>query len=308
MYGSLSRVMEENALCGLLGASEPYLLEYAKGNPIELVGTKKGTVKSEITEFKLFGWGQQDMTTGAQLFDKTKAEDGRHQQYNISANQLDIVPASNYWITGFTEVQPNTTYTVNIDNPVGVYYDESKQPILSGVIYNTTTFTTPPRAKHIVLTFNKDYTPFEYRNRLMLNKGLDVKPYEEYSGGFASPSEQYPQTINGVGTYVNLVIDVDGQEVETGVKLYGVQVDEYPTYVDEYGQGWLADELNLLTGTITRRINATDETKQIQILDEEVEEQIDIDILNAVVNEDKAIINNNSSAVMEIVYKAYSGG
>lgn len=308
MYGSLSRVLEENALYGLLGASEPYLLEYAKGNPIELIGTKKGTVKSEITEFKLFGWGQQTITTGAQLFDKTKAEDNKYQQYNISANQLGIVSASNYWITGYIAVEPNTAYTLDIDNPVGVYYDENKQPILSGVLYNTKTFTTPPRAKYIVLTFNKDYTPFEYANRLMLNKGFAVKPYEEYSGGYASPSEQYPQTINGVGTYIGLVITVGGQDVEINTKLYGVQTEENPTYVDEYGQGWIADELNLLTGTITRRVDATNETKQIQVLSEPVEEQINTEILDAVISEDRTGISNNSSGIMEIVYKAYRGG
>ena len=176
--------MEENALYGLLGASEPYILEYVKGNPVELKGMHTGTVKSEITEFKIFGWSQQ-----------TKTEDNKYQQY-----------------------------------------------------------------------------------------------------------------IQGVGTNGNVIISVGEQETEIEVKLYGIQNDEEPTYIDEFGQGWIADELNLLTGKVIRRVSVEDETKEVQILKEPVEENINVNILDSVIAEGNNTIENNSFAVMEIVYKAYSGG
>lgn len=308
MYGSNSRVLEENLLYGLLGASEPYILEYVKGNPVELKGMHTGTAKSEITEFKIFGWSQQTKTNGYQVFDKTKAEDNKYQQYNISENQLSIITASNFWITGFIEVEQNTSYTINVDSFAGVYYDENNQSILNDVIYNGRTFITPQGCKYIVLTFDKKLVPYTARNSIMLNKGTVQRSYEKYSGGVASPSAKYPQAIQGVGTNEKVVINVGGQEAEIEVKLYGIQNDEEPTYIDEFGQGWIADELNLLTGKVIRRVSAEDETKEVQILEEPVEENINVNILDSIIADGNNMIENNSFAVMEIVYKAYSGG
>lgn len=308
MYGSILRVNEENPLYGLLGASEQYLLEPVEGNPIVLHGTKEGTVKSEITEFKMFGWSQQIKTYGYQIFNKANAEDNKYQQYNISENQLSIVTANNFWITGFIEVEQNTTYTINTNDFAGVYYNANKEPIQSEIIYNSSTFTTPQNTKYIVLTFEKSLYPFTFRNSLMLNEGVVRKQYEEYSGCYESPSAEYPQPIDGVGTNGNTVIMIGSESVETEVKLYGIQSEENPTYIDEYGNGWIADELNLLTGKIIRRLSAEDETKEVQILSEPVEETADIDVLNVVINEDTTTIENNAFAHMLVVYKAYSGG
>lgn len=142
----------------------------------------------------------------------------------------------------------------------------------------------------------------------MLNKGTVQRSYEKYSGGVASPSAKYPQAIQGVGTNEKVVINVGGQEAEIEVKLYGIQNDEEPTYIDEFGQGWIADELNLLTGKVIRRVSAEDETKEVQILEEPVEENINVNILDSIIADGNNMIENNSFAVMEIVYKAYSGG
>lgn len=311
-YGNNSRVNLENGLYGLLGTVEPYLLEYADGVNIELKGTKSGTVESELTEFKIFGWSHQNKTQGYQLFDKTQAQDNKYQQFNFDAGMISIVSASNYWITGFIEVEANKTYTINLDKPIGVYYNNNKEVITGNVIYEQKTFTTPSDAKYVVITFEKTNTPFDMKEQLMLNEGNTTKPYEDYTQGKQSPSTDYPQTIDGVGTLETLKVIVDGVEQEIDIKLYGMQVEETHdniTYADEYGQGWLADELDIINGKLIRRVSAEDETKEVQILEEQTEQSIETEtILNMIIPESNSIVTNNSSANMEIVYKAYSGG
>ena len=310
-YGSNSRVNLENGFYGLLGAVEPYLLEYASGESVELRGTKLGTIKSELTEFKVFGCSQQNKTQGLQLFDKTQAQDNKYQQFNVGAGMTSIVSASNYWITGFIEVEPNKTYTINLDKPIGVYYNSNKEVITSNVVYEQKTFTTPSNAKYIVVTFEKTNTPFSMKEQLMLNEGNIEKAYEDYTQGKKSPSVDYPQHIDGVGTLKPLTISVGGVEQEINIKLYGIPVGETYnniTYVDEYGQSWLADELDIINGKLIRRVSAEDETKEVQILEEQTEQNIETEILDMIIPKRNTIVTNNSSAYMEMVYKAYSGG
>lgn len=306
IYGSNSKVMLENGLYGLLGASERYILELAEGNPITLHNIRDGTLKSELTEFRIFGWSMQTVTTGAQLFDKTKAEDNKYQQFNVSANQMGIVSANNYWITGFIELKPSTQYASNY-NLTGVFYDENKKPILSQIVYSVKTFRTPVNCKYAVFTFEKELFPYNLRHSLMVCEGTVVVPHEEYSNGVASPSEQCPQPITCAGSNGGLNITIGDSEHKTNYLLCGIQVSDGHvnyTYQDEYGQKWVADELDIVSGKIIRRLEAS-ETKGISILPKQSEEVIAVSNLHELeLYAGNVTIQNDSMAYMKIVYKA----
>lgn len=306
--GSNSKVMLKDTYMGLLGATERYILEYAEGSPLYLRSTRSGTVETEITELKLFGWAQQTKTNGYQVFDETKAEDGRYQKYDTNSD-MTIVSASNYWISGIVELEPNTSYSSNM-NLTGVFYTEDKQPIKSWIVYNAKTFRTPTNCRYVVFNFEKVLYPFKTKHELMLNKGSYVYPYEEYSNGLKSPSVEFPQHVNGAGTEQTLAVTINETQTEFEQKLYGLEVPEnYQniTYVDEFGQAWVADELDLINGKLIKRVKAS-ETEGISVLEEFETKTIDVSsLLNVQIPEGNIEIRNNGSAYMKCVYKA-SGG
>lgn len=214
MYNSLRRVMEEeNAIYGLLGAYERYVYANVEGNPITLTDTKGNTFVKDVEQLNIYGWSKQETTTGAQLFDKREAKAGYFQQYNLDQGILSIVKSTAHWITGYIALEAGKTYTTNIPNPVGVFYDKDKQPITTEILYNKTTFTTPENTAYLVMTFEESVYSISNIEIIMLNEGTTLKAYEKYTGGKPSPSPDYPQEIVSAGSDGKIGIEVRGKNL-----------------------------------------------------------------------------------------------
>ncbi len=161
------------------------------------------------------GWTEQAKTTGAQLFDRSLAEDNKYQNFDISSNDFSIVQNDGFWITGKIPVKPNTTYTINA-NAFGAYYSDADTPITT-TFKEENPFVTPENANYVCLNLKKSNYPFG--SDIMLNEGTTALPYEPYTGGQPSPSPDYPQEIVSSGSW-----DETAQKWEYEINMAGAQL------------------------------------------------------------------------------------
>ena len=100
---------------------------------------------------------------GKNLFDKSKVKREKYQNYNISNGAFSITDHSNYKVTDYIRVKPNTPY-VSINLGDGAYYTINKKPIKT-TICKAGNFTTPNEAYYVVLnmpiTQDEDVVRFE---------------------------------------------------------------------------------------------------------------------------------------------------
>lgn len=121
------------------------------------------------------------MTTGAQVYDQSLAEDNLYQNYDTVNQNLTISNNPNYWISGKVPVKPNTTYSINKKCSGGCFYSDENTPITTSVILDGTTFTTPENCNFVVVNFTKTSVSFD--TFIMMNVGSVALPWEPYTGG-----------------------------------------------------------------------------------------------------------------------------
>ncbi|TXJ87486.1 hypothetical protein FSZ06_05705 [Enterococcus gallinarum] len=99
------------------------------------------------------------LTVGKNLFDKSKATDGKYVLY--TNGKLDNNPS--FCVSDFIAVKPNTAYTKNDNQQFAFYATANQDSYLSGIA-SATTFTTPSGCYFVRISIrltNKDIFQFE---------------------------------------------------------------------------------------------------------------------------------------------------
>ncbi len=145
--------------------------------------------KKPLKGLKVYGRSKQVTTTGAQLLDQTKATaNGWNIKYDIPLEKSKTYTFTN----GEKAANSVAIFGVNpdeADENLSVKYLSPKESY---------TFTCAKDYASILLggSDEKTVTDGEY----MLNAGSAQLPWEPYTGGVPSPSPDYPQEIESVGT------------------------------------------------------------------------------------------------------------
>lgn len=95
----------------------------------------------------------------------------------------------------------------------------------------------------------------------MINFGDKPLPYEPYTGGKPSPSPEYPQKIVSAGDNGALEVKVTDSDkknqqliIQMPNGLPGIPVNKDGNYIDENGQQWICDEVDLGRGKYVQRV------------------------------------------------------
>lgn len=183
------------------------------GNPALLEGVKG----NRFTSLTLHGKSTQGSTTGAQLFDVSNAD--VVQMYiansgigNFKENYSVIIP-----------IKPSTSYTISEKNNkifrVAIteeYPIESAPTLFKEVTLTYKNITTPnnlPNGNFLMIQLYGNFNHAPDFSGLMLNEGSTIKPYEPYTGGTPSPSQEYPQEIESAGQSGEIGVEVLGKNL-----------------------------------------------------------------------------------------------
>lgn len=210
----------------------------------------------KIQDMILYGNSEQESTTGAQLYDVSKAQIG--VAWNGATNTARAVV--------YVDVEPNTTYTIsgNFSALDSVHWfekvSESDTTFLTDVVLSgTKTITTTNTTGFIAVQFNKDGIVLsDVENaKVMLNAGTIALPWEPYTGGIPSPNPDYPQEIKSV---VNPVITLsDGENSQTATlpfTLNAIPVSEGGNVTID-GQQYISDYVDISNKKIVRNVGIT---------------------------------------------------
>ena len=164
------------------------IVETAQGETMTLTDSSDKLFRG----LRVFGRSTQAKTTGAQLFDVTNVDMKTILNIDGTTNANGSIHTS-----GFIKVSPNTTYSVSKTRQNrGKFYNLEKKPLTTDkfdfeLSNNGDKFTTLESVEYVRFSI---YETVDL-NTLMMNQGDTLKPYEPYSGGFHSPSPDYPQPI-----------------------------------------------------------------------------------------------------------------
>lgn len=153
--------------------------------------------------FAMWGKTEQRKTSGAQLFDVTNVDMKTILNVDGTTNANGSIHTS-----GFIKVSPNTTYSVSKTRQNrGKFYNLEKKPLTTDkfdfeLSNNGDKFTTSESVEYVRFSI---YETVDL-NTLMMNQGDTLKPYEPYSGGFPSPSPDYPQPIETTDQPVTITV------------------------------------------------------------------------------------------------------
>lgn len=142
------------------------------------------------------------------LFDKSKRTDNSRVVYTSG----EIGALNGVFVSDFTSIDPNTTYTFNIVSSISgktghlfALYDENKNFVNTGSHEATTatvyTFTTPSDVAYI--RFNGDMSSVD---SIMLNEGSTALPYEPYGNSWTNTPHYIHNT--STDTITNLPADI----------------------------------------------------------------------------------------------------
>ena len=224
LCGTINRVLIGN-ICGgslKLVAGEVEDLngydEFSQALPYPLFKLKSGTLgeilddTGEIYIANGDGVVTSGVTNGWQLFDITKAEDNKYQQYDVSGGNTSIVAGSNYWSTGYIDLKEKskrngeTTVFLSLGCTSGMFYDSEKNVITSTTLHDISvsanfsekTVTIPDNARYLYLSFSKTdyawYYPNKFNIMMVCLGGYHF--YEEYTGGMSAPNILYPAVFS----------------------------------------------------------------------------------------------------------------
>lgn len=170
-------------------------------------------VKEKVKTINIDGNSYQETTEGYNLFDKSTANIGKTLN---TQGELQGDSGSGFSTSDYIQIEPNTNYYLYNVLPTyyvrtcGIYDDNKgfiKAVNLSGSNVGNLLILTPANAKYIRITYKTSDVDI-----VQVTKGINLLPYEPYTGKMPSPSPDYPQNIeviNGVNLF-------DKNKVTTG--------------------------------------------------------------------------------------------
>ena len=203
-----------------LGISTPQPPNYDR---VELEGAGMlvlpNSLDAPLERLELGGKTEQVTTTGKNLANPSEFVIG-----TIAGDTGNIIGLKQYIATGYIPVIPGKRYSTSCGNKFLAHaifaYDKEKTKI--NTVINMSS-EMPEGAAYIRLSYKKiDMTNVtesdmeELKKVCMVNEGSTVLPYEPYTGGKPSPSQEYQQEVKNTGK-----LNADTQKYEVGVKVTG---------------------------------------------------------------------------------------
>lgn len=214
IYGrnDMVNIEPNKKIYGSLGKTEKWFLKTVEGNPVTMANSRKGSFEKEVTEFDLYGWSEQETTTGKNLFDASDVSKG----YVSDDSGSNIVEANSY-CSNFIAVSAKTKYYLYSSQDSGrwgAFYDSSKTFILGIATdkYNSV-FETPENAAYVRFTVNYNNNNPDFARNVIFAKSDVAVPFEPYTGGKPSPSPEYPQEIVSAGENGSIDVEITGKNL-----------------------------------------------------------------------------------------------
>lgn len=200
--------------------------------------------ESPFLGLKQYGRTEQVRTTGAQLFDISKA-----RPYGDAYGLTTTIDSD--WITiEGTCTSTNTDASFRfLSYPAGLYGNKFGLDIKTNVGTTGAYAYVNETENSIAIRFSLAVgATIKLVFRLMVNSGDTTLPWEPYTGGIPSPNMDYPQDLVSTGEKGNIITSVtDGADnIQTLIHttpngLPGIPVTSGGNYTDETGQQWIAD-------------------------------------------------------------------
>lgn len=217
IYGrnDMVNIEPNKKIYGSLGKTEKWFLNTVEGNPVTMANSRKGSFEKEVTEFDLYGWSEQETTTGKNLFDASDVSEG----YVSDDSGSNIVVANSY-CSNFITVSAKTKYYLYSGQDVGrwgAFYDSNKTFILGiGQDKYNSVFETPENAAYVRFTVNYNNNNPDFARNVIFAKSDVAVPFEPYTGGKPSPSPEYPQEIVSAGENGSIDVEITGKNLFGG--------------------------------------------------------------------------------------------
>ena len=156
--------------------------DYVTGNPpipAFFEGMESVFEQELVTDEKDKNYGKYKVNVkavGKNLFNKDTVIKGKYQNCNTNTNDFTIANHSNYSISDFVPVKPNTQYTISgTDIKYHAYYDRNKEPITTTGTTNTS-FTTLSNAYYMIFNLNST----DDLSKIQIEQGTKATEYEPY--------------------------------------------------------------------------------------------------------------------------------
>lgn len=227
------------------------------GNP----ATLEHSVAWAMQGLNVYGKSTQVTTTGAQLFDISKATpswDSYGLHITFEDDYIRVAGTA-------TNVPPNENLSFRLLNTPGIFPTGSAAKVfdLTGIGPNYVSFVLPIHEEdpYITIVFSSsEGTKIDFKFRLMVSLKTPTQ-WEPYTGGKPSPSPDYPQEIVTAGSDGTIDITVsDGADqsqqlsISTPNGLPGIPVNSGGNLTDADGQQWICDEVDFDAGVYVQRI------------------------------------------------------
>lgn len=174
--------------------------------------TVTDSAEMPLQGLNVYGKSKQATTTGANLFDANDVSKG----YISDDTGSNIVVANSY-CSNFIAVSAKTKYYLYSGQDGGrwgAFYDSSKTFILGiGPDKYNSVFETPENAAYIRFTVDYNNNNPDFANNVIFAKSAVALPFEPYTGGKPSPSQEYPQEIVSVGGNGSIGIEITGKNL-----------------------------------------------------------------------------------------------
>ena len=203
-----------------LGVSTPQPPNYDR---VELEGTGMlvlpNSLDAPLERLELGGKTEQVQTSGKNLANPSEFVIG-----TLAGDTGNIINLKQYIATGYIPVIPGKRYSTSCGNKFLAHtittYDKEKTKINYPMNMSS---EMPEGAAYIRLSYKKidmanvtESDMEELKKVCMVNEGSTVLPYEPYTGGKPSPSQEYPQEIKNSGKW-----NEEKQKYEVDVKVVG---------------------------------------------------------------------------------------
>lgn len=209
------------------GLVVPGEVQSGGGDGIAIINTMSGesplvipdSAERPLERLELGGKTEQVTTSGKNLANPSEFVVG-----TLAGDTGNIINLKQYITTGYIPVIPGKRYSTSCGNKFSAYtiiaYDKEKAKINSQLNMSS---EMPESAAYIRLTYKKiDMTNVtesdmeELKKVCMVNEGSTVLPYEPYTGGKPSPSQEYQQEIKNSGKW-----NEETRKYEVNVKVVG---------------------------------------------------------------------------------------
>ena len=227
----------------------------------------------QLYGLNVYGKTTQQTTTGKNLFCFSSAYSLTASGVTATADSgTSVIKVSGKATANFAPSiavasLPAGTYTLSMSGLLGANdYVFLKNTDTSAVVVPTLkngksgTFTITEASGFVlglVILSSSDYAYSDATVYLQIESGETATDYEPYTNAVASPSPEYSQDMQHVGTLgkINVYVNDDSLSLALQPHLAGIPVSSDGNYTDENGQMWICDEIDLENGKYIKRIN-----------------------------------------------------